>query len=89
MKTIITVFGKDKPGIISGVSTTLYGLDINILDVSQTIMNGYFTMTMIVDLSQVTKPFDEVKDIIVKKGELGGVKIRVQRAEIFDAMHQL
>lgn len=89
MKTIITVFGKDKPGIIAGVSATLYGLNINILDVSQTIMSGYFTMTMIVDLSQTAKPFDEVKDIIVKAGEAGGVKVRVQRAEIFDAMHQV
>ena len=89
MKTIITVLGKDRPGIIAGLSTTLFNLNINILDVSQTIMDGYFTMTMLVDLTKITRSFDEVKDAIAAAGEPLGVKVRVQRAEIFDVMHKV
>ena len=89
MKTIITVLGKDRPGIVAGISTTLYQLNINILDLSQTIMEGYFTMTMLVDLTNMSENFNEAKEIIVKAGEPLGCKVRLQRVEIFDAMHQL
>lgn len=89
MKTIITVIGKDKPGIIAGVSAALYALDINILDVSQTIMGEYFTMTMLVDLSRAALSFEEVKAALAKAGEPLEVAVRVQRLEIFDAMHRL
>lgn len=89
MKTIITVIGKDKPGIIAQVSTELYRLNINILDVSQTIMNDYFTMVMYVDLSKAATPFEKVKSELVAKGEEIGVKLSIQREEIFDAMRSI
>ncbi|MDF7666482.1 ACT domain-containing protein [Orbaceae bacterium ESL0727] len=89
MKTILTVIGKDKPGIIAGVSQKLYALNINILDVSQTIMDDYFTMIMLLDLSKITVPFDEAKNTLMALGESLKVKVNVQREEIFDAMHRL
>ncbi|MDL2307234.1 ACT domain-containing protein [Desulfovibrio sp. OttesenSCG-928-C06] len=89
MKTIITVLGNDRPGIVAGVAAALYNLNVNILDISQTIMDGYFTMTMLVDMEKAVKPFDEAKAEIVASGEPLGVNVRVQRAEIFDAMHKL
>ena len=89
MKTVITVLGQDKPGIIAGVSGKLYELNINILDVSQTVMDGYFTMTMLVDMSKSTKPFGEAKTDIIEKGKEIDLLIRLQRVDIFDAMHQL
>ncbi len=89
MKTVITVLGKDRPGIIAGITGAVYALNINILDLSQTIMDGYFTMTMLVDHSKATKSFDEAKTTIVAAGEPLGVEVRMQRVDIFDAMHKL
>lgn len=89
MKTVVTVLGQDKPGIIATVSGKLYELNINILDVSQTVMDGYFTMTMLVDMGKCTKPFGEAKTDITEKGKEIDVLIRLQRVDIFDAMHQL
>lgn len=67
MKAILTVIGKDNVGIIAGVSNELSELEINILDVSQTIMDGYFTMMMMLDLNTTTKAFDEIKEQLSKK----------------------
>lgn len=89
MKTILTVIGKDQTGIIAGVSQQLYELNINILDVSQTIMGDFFTMIMLLDLSKVDRPFDEVKQILMQTGDRLKVKVNLQREEIFDAMHRL
>ena len=89
MRTIITVVGNDRPGIIAGITTALYALNINILDLSQTIMDNYFTMTMLVDHAAATKPFDEAKAHVVAAGEPLGVQVRMQRVDIFDAMHRL
>ena len=89
MKTIISVLGKDRPGIVAGISTALYGLNANILDISQTIMDGFFTMTMLVDMSGSTKLFNEATASVIAAGEPLGVKVRVQRVEIFEAMHKL
>ncbi len=89
MKTILTVIGKDQTGIIAGVSQKLYELNINILDVSQTIMDEYFTMIMLLDLSKINVSFDEVKNTLVHTGEQLKVKVNIQREEIFDAMHRL
>ena len=89
MKTILTVIGKDQTGIISGISQKLYELNINILDVSQTIMDEYFTMIMLLDLSNINVTFDEVKNTLVHTGEQLKVKVNIQREEIFDAMHRL
>ncbi|MCO6552788.1 MAG: ACT domain-containing protein [Gilliamella sp.] len=89
MKTILTVIGKDQTGIIAGISQKLYELDINILDVSQTIMDEYFTMIMLLDLSKINVSFDEVKTVLMQTGENLKVKVNLQREEIFDAMHRL
>lgn len=89
MKTILTVIGKDQTGIIAGISQKLYELDINILDVSQTIMEEYFTMIMLLDLSKINVTFDQVKTVLMQTGENLKVKVNLQREEIFDAMHRL
>ena len=89
MKAIITVIGKDRPGIIAGISAALYQQDVNILDVAQTVMDGYFTMTMLVDLGKGNRPFDDVKKSLKQTGAELGMEIRLQRVEIFDSMHQI
>ncbi|KYC71389.1 ACT domain-containing protein [Heyndrickxia coagulans] len=89
MRAILTVIGKDQVGIIAGVSTQLAELKINILDVSQTIMSGYFTMMMMLDLSNAEVNFDEIKQALAKKGEALQVQIKIQREEIFQSMHSL
>lgn len=89
MKTILTVIGKDQTGIIAGISQKLYELNINILDVSQTIMGEYFTMIMLLDLSKINISFDDVKTALTETGDKLKVKVNIQREEIFDAMHRL
>lgn len=89
MKGILTVIGRDTVGIIAGISTELLNLNINILDVNQTIMEGCFTMMMMVDLSAAKGSFEEIKDKLVKKGEELNVEVKIQREEIFNAMHSL
>ncbi|WP_271004804.1 ACT domain-containing protein [Listeria seeligeri] len=89
MRAVLTVIGKDNVGIIAGVSNKLAELNINIVDVSQTIMDGYFTMMMMCDISQINKEFDEIKSELAEKGEDLQVKIHIQREEIFNAMHKL
>ena len=88
-RTIITVVGKDTVGIIAKVCTYLAENSINILDISQTIVQEYFNMMMIVDMSKMTKSFDDVADDLVKIGEGMGVQIKCQREEIFDMMHRI
>ncbi|MDF7671087.1 ACT domain-containing protein [Orbaceae bacterium ESL0721] len=89
MKTILTVIGKDKPGIVAGVSQKLFASNINILDMTQTIMDGYFTMIMLLDFTHITVPFDEVKKDLTALGSSLDVKVNIQREEIFDVMHRL
>ena len=89
MKAIVTVLGTDKPGIIAEISGCLYRYNINILDITQTILSGYFTMVMMVELSGMTCPFDEMTGELNRLGEKLGLEIRMQRNEIFDAMHRL
>ncbi len=89
MKAIVTVVGKDQVGIIAGVCNRLAGHNINVLDISQTVMQGYFTMMMVVDLSQCDAPFDQLSRSLKDYGEGRGLSIRVQREDIFDAMHKL
>ncbi len=89
MKAIISVLGADKPGIIAEISGCLYRFNVNILDITQTILSGYFTMVMMVDLSGMTCGFDEMVGNLNGLGEKLGLEIRMQRNEIFDAMHRL
>lgn len=89
MKAILTVIGKDKVGIISGVSSELQKLNINILDVTQTIMQEYFTMIMMLDLVESNKDFEGVRNSLISKGQELGVEVKIQREEIFNSMHSL
>lgn len=88
-KVIITVVGKDTVGIIAKVCTYLAESNINILDISQTIVNNYFNMMMITDMNQCTKSISDVSDDLDKLGEQIGVVIKCQREEIFDSMHRI
>ena len=88
-KTIITVVGKDIVGIIAKVCTYLAENEVNILDISQTIVQGYFNMMMIVDTNQATKKFGDIADELSVLGEQIGVVIKCQKEEIFDKMHRI
>lgn len=88
-KAIITVVGKDTVGIIAKVCTYLAECQINILDISQTIVQGYFNMMMIVDVSAVNRSFGQVADDLEKLGEEIGVAVKIQREEIFTKMHRI
>lgn len=89
MKAIITVVGQDKVGIVAGISKQLSELNINIHDITQTIMEDYFTMMILCDLSKSTKEFSEIKEALLETGEELEVNVRIQRQDIFDAMHKL
>lgn len=89
MKAVITVIGKDRPGIIAKVSTALFEREINIDDISQTIMQGLFTMVMIVDLGRMSTSVEELQAKLQVIAEELGMQIRVQREEVFTAMHQV
>ena len=88
-KSIITVVGKDTVGITAKVCTYLAENNINILDISQTIVQGYFNMMMIVDMNEAKEEFREVSEELNIIGEEIGVTIRCQRSEIFEKMHRL
>ena len=88
-RTIITVVGKDTVGIIAKVCTYLANNRINILDISQTIVQGYFNMMMIVDTSSATKESTQISEEMSKLGEQIGVVIKCQKEEIFDMMHRI
>ncbi len=89
-RAVITVVGKDSVGIIAKVCTFLAENQINILDISQTIVQGFFHMMMVVDLSGITVDFSEIADGLPRLGEEQlGVKAQIQREEIFDKMHRI
>ena len=88
-KTIITVVGKDTVGIIARVCAYLAEKQINILDISQTIVSGYFNMMMVVDRTNATNSFGDMADEMEKVGEEIGVVSKCQREEIFDKMHRI
>jgi ACT domain-containing protein len=88
-KTIITVVGHDTVGIIARVCTYLAENRINILDISQTIVQEYFNMMMIVDMNQTEKPFGQIAEELTALGEKIGVVIKCQSEEIFNQMHRI
>ncbi len=88
MRAVLTVIGKDKVGIIAGVSQELAKLNINIVDVTQTILQEYFTMMMMLEL-QPKEDYEMIRNHLNELGEQLGVKISIQNEEIFDAMHKL
>ena len=88
-KTIITVIGKDTVGIIAKVCTYLADTNINILDISQTIVQDYFNMMMIVDMNNASKTFGNVQEELDKLGKEIGVAIKCQHEDIFNMMHRI
>lgn len=88
-RTIITVVGKDTVGIIAKVCTWLADNNVNILDITQTIVQGYFNMMMIVDMEKMEKPFEQAVNELDEVGRQMGVQIKCQREEIFDKMHRI
>lgn len=89
MHAIVTVVGKDRVGIIAGVCVCLSELNVNVLDISQTILDGMFTMMMLVDLEGANADFPAVAARLNETGESLGVSIRIQREDVFDAMHRI
>ncbi len=89
MKCIITVVGTDRVGIIAKVCSYLAEVNINILDISQTIVSGYFNMLMIVDADKANKPLENFADDLVNIGNELGVKVTVQHEDIFNCMHRI
>ena len=88
-KALVSVTGVDKPGIIAKVSTALFEMNINVLEISQTILDGYFTMLMIVDITEASVPFSEAAEKLNEVGGEMGEAISIQRTDIFDAMHRI
>ncbi|MBP5366801.1 MAG: ACT domain-containing protein [Bacteroidales bacterium] len=88
-RTIITVVGKDTVGIIAKVCTYLADNNVNILDISQTIVQEYFNMMMIVDMARMKKPFEVAAGELAEIGKQLGVQVKCQREEIFDKMHRI
>ncbi|MGN0152407.1 MAG: ACT domain-containing protein [Wujia sp.] len=88
-KTIITVLGKDQVGIIAKVCVYLSQNNINILDIAQTIVDGFFNMMMVVDTSEASKDHDRIAEELSDLGDEIGVQIKTQREEIFNMMHRL
>ena len=88
-KALVSVTGLDKVGIIAKVSAALSQRNINILEISQTILDGYFTMLMIVDLSAAEDNFQQISEGMAALGEQIGESVRIQRLDLFDAMHRI
>lgn len=89
MKAIVTVVGKDRVGIMAGVCTELAKYNVNVLDISQTVMQGYFTMMMVTGVEQISVPLAELVNRMEQLGKDMGLSIRVQREDIFEAMHRI
>lgn len=88
-KAIVTVVGKDTVGIIYSVTGVLSKNNVNILDISQTILDGMFTMMMIADVSSAIVPFDKLSELLSEEGKKLGVEVRIQLEDIFEAMHRI
>jgi ACT domain-containing protein len=89
MRSLITVIGKDKIGIIYEVTSVLKESNANVLDITQTLLDGFFTMIMLVDLSKLTMDFSELKDNLDNLGSELNVSIRIQQEALFNSMHTI
>ena len=89
MKAIVSVFARDAKGITAYITAILAQQGINILDISQTLMQEYFTMIMLVDLTDCPLPFDELSRLLQEKGAERDLSVHIQRQDIFDAMHRI
>ncbi len=88
-RAIVTIIGSDRVGIIAGVTTEIAEANVNILDISQSVIRDFFTMIMMVDLSQSPFTFHELSERLAQRGETLGVKVEIQREEIFKAMNRI
>jgi len=86
---IVTVIGLDKTGIVAQISNSLAENNVNIEDISQTILDNYFAMIMLVDISKATKNFEELQQFLVDKGKEMNLDVKVQHEDIFKAMHRI
>ena len=89
MKAIVTVIGKDQVGITAMVCALLAEHNINILDITQTVLQEYFTMVMLVDTSACSLPIGDMSDLLANAGQERNLSIRIQREDIFNAMHRI
>ena len=89
MNAIVTVVGRDRVGIIATICNKLAGFNVNILDISQTILQGSFTMVMAVDVEKAKVPVGDLRVLLEELGKKMEISIRIQREEIFDAMHRI
>ena len=89
MRAIVSVIGKDKKGIIAKVSTALYEMEVNIEDISQTILQEHFAMIMVVSLEDTKLSIQEISTKLNEVGEMNGVEIRIQHEDIFNSMHKI
>ncbi|MDR7868146.1 MAG: ACT domain-containing protein [Sporomusaceae bacterium] len=89
MKVVITIIGQDRVGIVAMVSTTLAANSVNILDINQNIVNGFFNMVMIADMSGATISLKDLQQLLKEKGQAMGLEIKVQHEDIFKAMHRI
>jgi ACT domain-containing protein len=89
MRAMVTVIGRDRTGIIAAVSAVLAKANANILDISQTVLSEFFAMVMLVDLAQIEVSFGDLREQLNKLGDEIGMEIRIQREEIFNAMHRI
>ena len=89
MRAVITVVGKDRTGIIAKISETLYQHQVNIVDISQNVMEDMFAMVMLVNIDHCTVDFTKLADLLDADGETLGMKIHTMHEDIFDAMHKI
>ena len=89
MKAIVTVVGKDRVGIIAAVCAKLAEFNVNVLDISQTVLQEYFTMIMVVEISEMNTSFSAFADFLAEKGRAAALDIRVMHEDIFNAMHKI
>ena len=89
MKAVITVIGKDRVGIISMVSAECSAHNVNVIDINQTVLDGYFTMIMVVEISEINTSFSAFADLLAQKGKAAALDIRVMHEDIFNAMHRI
>jgi ACT domain-containing protein len=88
-RAIVTIIGSDRVGIIAGIANVIADANANILDISQSVIREFFTMIMMVDFSEASVTFEELRKRLVGKGEELGVRVEIQREEIFQAMHRI
>jgi ACT domain-containing protein len=88
-RAIVTIIGSDRVGIIAGISNEIANANVNILDISQSVIREFFTMIMMVDLSGAAVTFEELRSRLTRKGQELGVRVEIQREEIFKSMHRI